>query len=187
MAATPSLKITKQFTYRGSTHKFTNRYHFSGGTPSGTTPWTTFADAVVLAEKQCYGPGVTIVQADGYAAGSDVPVFTKAYTTAGVISMTSREIMPGDCAIMLRYLTTQRTTKNHPIYLYNWFHGALKGTGDAGDTASTGQTGNISTYAGTWETGYSDGTNTYHRAGPNGAVAQSHVVSPYVRHRDFRN
>ena len=83
MAATPSIKITKQFTYRGVARHFSNRYHFVGGTPADNAHWTTLSDAIVTAEKVIYTSVVTIVSTTGYAAGSEVPVFSKTYSTAG--------------------------------------------------------------------------------------------------------
>ena len=80
MAATPSIKIVKQMDYLGAPRQWSNRYHFNGGTPADGTHWTTLADAVVAAEKAIYKAATdfSIVHAFGYAAGSDVPVFTKA-------------------------------------------------------------------------------------------------------------
>ncbi len=81
MATTPSLRIVKQIFFKGGTRLYSNRYHFNGGTPADATHWHTLMDAVVTAEKASLSAGVTIVEALGYAAGSDVPVATKTYTT----------------------------------------------------------------------------------------------------------
>jgi len=43
------------------------------------------------------------------------------------------------------------------------------------------------TYAAAWVgAGFSDGTNSYNRAGPNGATATGYIVEPYITHRDLR-
>jgi len=186
VAATPSLKITKEFQYEGATRRFTNRYHFNGGTPASSGDWTTFADLVVADEAEIYTSEVTIIQADGYAAGSDVPVFTKAYTTAGVGSFFAGAACPGDCAAVERYSTTAKTSKNHPVYLFNYFHG-VKGDGAGSiDDVNPAQKTAYDEYGTDWIAGYSDGTNTYVRAGPNGATAISRLTHPFVRHRDFK-
>ena len=185
MAATPSIKVTKQFTYRGVTRKWSNRYHFNGGTPPDNAHWTTFSDAVVTAEKAIHFSSVTIISTTGYAAGSEVPVFSKTYSTAGTKTVGAGVQAPGDCAAMVRYSTTARTPKNHPVYLYNYYHAPFFAVGSQ-DTVQASDVTAYNTYASTWiGAGFSDGTTSYNRAGPNGATATGVLVSPYVRHRDF--
>lgn len=182
--ATPSIKVFKSFGYRDVTRQWSNRYHFNGGTPADAAHWTTLSDAIVTAEKILYDNVMTIVKTVGYAAGSDVPVFTKTYSTVGTLVTTGGQKAPGDAAALIRYATTARTPKNHPVYLFNYFHGVYNTSTD-NDRILAGQITNYGTYAGDWLSGFSDGTNTYVRAGPNGATATGSLVETFITHRDF--
>jgi len=130
---------------------------------------------------------VTITECIGYNAGSDVPVASKAYTTAGTLSFVAgNAVSPGECASLVRYSTAARTTKNHPIYLFNYYHACGTNTGSGfGELLDANQKSALATYAGHWLSGFSDGTITAVRASPQGAAATGQTVEEYITHRDF--
>jgi hypothetical protein len=156
-----------------------------GGTPANTAAWTTLFDAITAAEKVIYGTDQQITEALGYAAGSEVPVATKTYALTGTGGWTAPHL-PGDCAALVRYATAVRTSKNHPLYLFNYYKGIYtRGTGHE-DEINTGQVTAIQNYANAWiGAGFSDGTSSYKRGGPNGASATGALLEQYVTHRDF--
>lgn len=173
--------------FKGGTRDFSNRYHFLGGTPADATHWHTLMDAVVAVEKACYESNITIIEGLGYAAGSDVPVATKVYSTAGTGSFAGVSLCPGECVALVRYSTSARTSKNHPVYLFNYYHGVTASTSGFTTTDNVGSTQrtNLGTLASDWIAGFSDGTITCTRAGPNGQAATGSLVEEYVTHRDF--
>jgi len=189
MASTPSLRIVKQISHHGSTRTWSNRYHFNGGTPADATHWHTLMDNVTAAEKAAMNNDYQIVEAIGYAAGSDVPVASKTYTLSGTWSQGGNDhSCPSDCAAVLRWSTSARSSKNHPVYLYNYFHHVFyDNTHSAPDALAPDMATVIATYAAAWISGFSDGTITAVRAGPNGATATGSLVLPWISHRDFPN
>ena len=185
MASTQaSIKVTKSFLYRGSAHRWSNRYYLDHTSIDTQAHFNTLADNVVTAEKAIYGSSMTIVEVAYYAPGSDVAVWVRTYSTVGTATPTGNQA-PGDCAALVRYTTTQRTSKNHPLYLFNYYHGVYVQATTNRDLVDAGQLGLLGTYANLWVSGFSDGVNTYKKAGPRGAVAQGYVAETYVTHRDF--
>jgi hypothetical protein len=169
---------------------FSNRYHMGTAVPADSAHWTTLADAIVLAEKAIYMPfgsaGAKIIQAVGYAPGSEVPVFTKSYTTDGTGSFASSMVTTGDSASLVRYSTPDRSSKNHPIYCFNYYHCALvSSSGTAPDTLLAAQAAAIQTYANAWVAGFSDGTTTFKRSRPSGDLCTAAFVEPLITHRDL--
>jgi hypothetical protein len=71
------------------------------------------------------------------------------------------------------------------VYLYNYYHGAMGSNVTQMDTLYPTQSAAMLTYANAWITGFSDGSATYNRAGPNGATATGAFVEPLITHRDL--
>lgn len=186
MADQPSFKLLKTFTFRGGSGKvWSNRYHFGPDIPSSGADWDALTDAVVTGEKALLPSYVTITGSVCYLAGSDVPVHSKTYATAGTLTITGTEPTPGECAALIRYSTTARTSKNHPVYLFNYYHGVRIDTAGDNDTVAAAQQTAMGTYSGNWVSGGWVAGKSYIRRGPNGATAVGALVEHMVTHRDF--
>lgn len=190
MSVTSSIRVVKQFTYRGALRTFSNRYHFGTYLPPDSTHWTTLSDAIVTAEKAIYYPiasaGAKIIETVGYAGGSEVPVFTKLYTTDGTFAGGSALSVPGDVAAIIRYSTPDRSSKNHPVYCFNYYHTIPQSSAAGGnDNVAASAVTALGTYAAAWVAGFSDGTTTVHRSRPTGDLVTGYVVKPQLSHRDL--
>lgn len=170
--------------------QYSNRYHFYGGTPADSAHWTTLSDAVTAAEKAIHyaeaAGGAKIVETVGYAGGSEIPVFTKSYSLDGTGTFTGFASATGDTVALIRYSTADRSSKNHPIYCFNYYHGVgTSGVFATKDTLIASQATAMGIYAADWIAGFSDGTNTYIRSRPDGGHCTGSFVEPLLTHRDL--
>jgi hypothetical protein len=182
-----SIRVVKTFPYRGDPVKqFSNRYYFDGGAPADSTAWHDLMDAVVAAEKAIYLSAVHIVDAFGYGPTSDVAVASKSYTQAGTLTASGASNTPGDCASVLRMATTKMSVKNHPVYVFSYFHEALYlGSSSDADTLHASQKTAIETYGSAWLAGITVGARTYKRTTPDGHATTGRFVDGFITHRDF--
>jgi hypothetical protein len=178
-----SVKIVKEFTYRGVTQQWSNKYFFNGAVPAD---WDALFDALVALEKTCYSDSVTIIGAHGYAPGSDVAVANKAYTTAGTLATTGAQNTPGDCAVVLRMATTKVSTKNHVVYVFSYYHRAFTSSGTASpDLLLASQKTAVEAFGTNWLDGFVVGGRTFKRTTPDGHLVTGRHVDQYIGHRDF--
>jgi hypothetical protein len=190
MAATGSIRVVKQFTYRGNLRSFSNRYFFTGHTPSGSTEWDGLSNALTALEKACFKSlatgGAKVIATFGYAIGSDVPVYSHTYALDGTLAPASYAACPGDVAALVRYSTAARSTKNHPIYAFNYYHAVGVSTSDVtANNLATDQKTALQALATAWVNGISDGTNFYSRTTEAGHNATGSTVEVMVTHRDL--
>lgn len=185
----PSIRVIKEMTYRGdATHLWSNRYFLSGVSTLTTALATEIMDAIVSAEKAIYFTDQKIVECVAFNPGSDVPILTKSYNQVGTATFTGANPTPGDVAAVARFGTTQRTSKNHPVYLFKYWHGVWVAQAGLPDDLLPAQKTLFDAYAANWVAGivYGGGAGQVELCGPYGAVAQNHLILPNTRHRDFR-
>lgn len=184
--AEPSVRVIRSSPWKGGSRQWSQRYFFTGTDPTDTQFDNIFnflrdeLKAVTLTESN-------LIEYIGYHRGSDVPVYTRTATTAGTYPATGNPVMPLEVAVLARMTTDARTSKNHPIYGFKYFHNIQN---DGGSDHEKARVGYVSTLGGQLAdilTGIPDGTTTRQWCDARGAVFQSRFVLPELTHRDFPN
>lgn len=181
-----SIRLVIQSPYKGGTRQWGNRFFFNSTVAMTTVVFEAIADFLVSEMKDCITTASTIVEAVGYDAGSDVPTHSKTYTQAGTTSPTSGEaIAPLEVVSLWRFTTTQRTVKNHPVYLFKYVHNQIISKSTNPELVVSGRRTFQTATCADLIAGFTTGGTTYKLAGPHGAVAQTGQCEQYFTHRDF--
>lgn len=182
-----SVRVVKHFAYRGNAvQQWSNRYYFDGGAPADTAAWVALFDAVVAIDRACYTSQVAVDAAFGYGPASEVAVASKTYSFNGTLDGSGSDPTPGDCVGLLRQATTKKSIKNHPVYVFSYFHGArFLASGGNADVLFPAQRTAIEALGTVWKNGLTAGGRTYKRTTPDGALTTGSLGETYITHRDF--
>lgn len=183
----PSIRVVHTCAYRGGTREVSNRYFFNGNDAPTDADFAALWVLLKPYERDTFPASEHLVRVLGTHPGSEVPVWEVNPSDVGTLDESGMDRCPGDCAAIIRYTTTQRTTKNHPIYLWNYYKPCYKAPGGPPDTLVNNNVTQLERIGQAWVDGFSVGGATLKKCGPYGAVAQSRLVLATIRHRDFPN
>jgi hypothetical protein len=180
------VRMIVQSPYEGGTHDWSNRWFFNGPQWDNEAEFEAVADNLMASYRDHWlTPRNTIVEAIGTNPNSDVPVYTKSYGAAGTFAEQTNFYAPLQAAALVRFTTDQRTTKNHPIYLFKYLHAAQIESQAASETLRSGQRTGFQGEMDTLMGGISTASRIRKMCGPRGAVAQTALVETFLTHRDF--
>lgn len=181
MPDTPSITINKVMPYRGKQEVWSNKYHFSGTTPTSQSNWEALATAIFNLEKTFLQGSVRYAGFLGYEAGNDHAIAQRDYYAEGGTLVTGStgtasgaDMPPGDAAVWVRWRTPGKTSKGKTIYLRKYFHGVRHNA----DSLQLDDRYALEAYGAAMIAGSLPGGVKV--CGPQGAVASVPVVSPFI-------
>jgi hypothetical protein len=144
-------------------------------------------------EKACFHSDTMLETSYGHIPGTPpVLVYERDETPPGeggpvgsYIPTSADQPCPGDSAIWIRYLTTQKTILGKPIYLRNYYHGVYWQINV--DSLATSQKTAFDALGTAWVAGITADGVTFRRAGPRGAVAQNHTTGQFITTRTLKH
>lgn len=190
MPDTDSIVIAKSINYRGAPEIYTNKYHLEGTTPTTLAEARTLLRAIWSSERGALGANTKLTGGSFYVAGNEAARFmfdatnmggTTAENSGGITSNTG-EGTPGDAAVWVRWGTTERNSKNKPIYLRKYFHGFP--TEADGDIPAAAVRAALAAHGAKMYDGTLPGGMKV--CGPQGADAVSHAVAQFVTTRTLK-
>lgn len=171
--------------YRGGAKVWSNLWHWTGASWASQGQVDTFAGNLWDTIKGQVLAGTTFVEAVAYNAGSFLPVYTHTSGAAGTYTDASNPQAPLEASALWRFTTDQRTSKNHPIYLFKWFHHVQTEGLTSPDSLRNGLHSGMGGAISDILAGITDGTNTRNYCGPFGAVAQTGTCNSLLHMREF--
>jgi hypothetical protein len=185
MAAMPSIKWRLQIPREGGTKDWSTKMHFNGGFPANLSAATDLIVNMMADFKQGLREDVQVVDAVFYEDDTSPSVFTVPVATFGEILKSAGDPQAAIICALISWTTDARNSRGGPIYLRNFLHGAVCLGTDLEQLLAL-QKSKLQAFAGQFDdsgAGYSDGTNTYHRAGPDGVAGLVGTCELFVSRR----
>jgi hypothetical protein len=170
MADSEAISLLCKYTipFEDGTTQTSNRFYLT--TPSGPQSpandgqWDTLAINFSDDFLGILGPWATLDQIVGYDIGDDVGVKVYDYGSAGTHNPTpSRPALPAQCCSLMKWTTDERTSRNHPIYLWNYVHAQGYYEPDPEKVAAQDALHDFGEKLTLSGSGFSDGVHTWHK------------------------
>lgn len=131
MATQLGCRTIKLFTYRGAPEEWSNDYWFTGAPPNTDAEWHAMFMALAALEKTVVDPATSIVEFYGYndnALNAHHAYHEDLRVTGTPVVGTlpgPGQVMAGDQAGIVWWLTERLTKRGKPIYLRKYFHAGM--------------------------------------------------------------
>jgi hypothetical protein len=190
---TAFLTLEKSFTFRGVREIWGNAYHLDI-VPRDASDWSTLSGQVWALEAAFLPADVQIETFYGHNPGTppvlvyehDQPPPGPGGSGGTYVPGGAQPGCPGDCAMWVRWSTTQKNSLGKPIYLRNYYHG-VHSDNTGLDVVASGQKTALQALGTAFTNGITVNGITFRRAGPRGAVAQGSTVGNYITTRTLKH